>query len=75
MTMPVQPTDRTDRADAVQYLGKLVAQFGLAYVVSTLADLAHEHSDRLLVSGQRQEATLYAHGFRVLDRAVAQLKK
>lgn len=68
-------TRSTEESDALQSLGKVVAQLGIPRVVTLLAEIAREQSDYLLLSGDHQKAAQFARKFKILDRALMQLKR
>ena len=66
---------KVEETDAIHTLGKLAGHFGVRWVVTLLAEIAHERADQLMLAGDRPEAMRHMQEYRVLERAAETLPR
>ncbi len=64
-----------EESEAIHTLGQMAGHFGVRWVVTLLAEIAHERADHLMLAGDRPEAVRHMQEYRVLERAAETLPR
>jgi len=61
--------------EAIEAIGRLAGRFGVARIMTLLAEFAHERAEHLMLEGNRPEAARRMQEYRALERAAETLRR
>jgi hypothetical protein len=64
-----------EETDAIEAIGQLTDRFGVARIVTLLAEAAHERAEHLMLKGNRPEAMRRMQEYRALEKAADTLRR